>query len=85
MVIFFSPVRYFSIFLYDNGDIFGGSTLILFYDFSSLTFSSIVMITFYIPPKRLNLKCNRLCDGKIVLFTKKESIFAAYFLYSSIK
>ena len=43
------------------------------------------MITFYIPSKRLSLKCNGLFDGKVSLLNKTEYGSAVYFLYSCIK
>ena len=54
-----SPVRYsyLSILPDDNADIFTASLLILYYSFSSLVLSSIIMINFYILSKIFLLKC----------------------------
>ena len=59
--------------------IFAASPLILYYSFSSLIVSSVVMITFYILLKMLCLKRKGLSDGNVVSFTKKEHGFAVYF------
>ena len=56
----------------DNADIFAVSLLILYYSFSSLILLWIVMISFYIIPTRLLLKCSILSEEKVVWFTKEE-------------
>ena len=52
--------------------------LLLCYSFSSLIFSSIVVISFYIPSKKLFLKHKELSDARIVSITKKEYGFAIH-------
>ena len=68
-----TPVRYsyLSIFPGDKPDIFAASVLILYYNFSSLIFSSIIMINFYILSKRFFLKCEELSDARVVSITEK--------------
>ena len=64
----------------DNADIFVASLLIFYFIFSSLMLSSIVMISFYILPKRFFLKHEELSDARVVLINKKEYVFAVHFL-----
>ena len=61
-----SSVRYsyLSILLDDNADIFAASLLILYYSFSSLILSSIVMSRFYILSKRFFPKREELSDAR---------------------
>ena len=75
-----SPIRYsyLSILSCDNADIFAASQLILYCIvllyccFSSLIFSSIDMIAFYILYKGLHLKRERLSDARVESLTQKE-------------
>ena len=48
--------------------------------FSPLTLSSIVMISFYILPKRFFPKRKGLSDARVALITKNEYGFSAHFL-----
>ena len=79
-----SPVRYFIIFYSiladDSTDIFVGSVLLLYYTFSSLILSSMVMINFYIHSKIFFLKHEELSNGRVVSITKKEYVFVVHFL-----
>ena len=70
----FSPLKYsyLSILPEDNADIFAASLLMSYGSFSSSRLSSIVMINFYILPKRLFLKREELSDERVVSITKKE-------------
>ena len=56
----------------ENTDAFTAFLLILYFSFSSLILSPIVMITFYIVFKRLRLKRKRLSDGNVVLLIKNK-------------
>ena len=38
------------------------------------------MISFYIVPERLSLKCNELSNARVVSITKKEYYFAVHIL-----
>ena len=77
-----SPVRYLylSTFPDDSTDIFASSLLIPYYSFSSLIWSSIVMIKFYIPSKRFFLKREVLPDVRVASITKNEYSFAVHFI-----
>ena len=70
----FSPVKYsyLSILPENNADVFAASLLMLYGSFLSWCLSSIVMINFYILPKRLFLKREELSDERAVSITKKE-------------
>ena len=72
-----SPVRYsyLSIFPEDNADIFAASLLILYYNFSSLILSSIIVFSsFYILSERFFLKREALSDATVALRTKKNMV-----------
>ena len=57
----------------DNTDTDFAASLLTSYDsFSSLIFSSIVLISFYIIFKRFILKRERLSDARVPSITKKE-------------
>ena len=77
-----SPVRYLylSTFPEDSTDIFASSLLIPYYSFSSLIWSSIVMIKFYILSKRFFLKREVLPDVRVASITKNEYSFAVHFI-----
>ena len=66
-----SPVKcsYLSILSEDNLDIFATSLLMSYGSFLSSCLSSIVMINFYILPKRLFFKCEKLSDARVVSIT----------------
>ena len=68
---------YFTIFLENNADIFYASLLISYCSFSSLIFSLIVMISFYILSKRFFLKREGFSDARVIAITKKEYGFSA--------
>ena len=53
-------------------DIFSSPLLISYCKVSSLIFSSIDMISFYIPSKRFFLKYKGLSDARVASITKKE-------------
>ena len=67
------PVKYsyLSIFPDYNADIFAASLLISYCNFSSLILPSVVIISFYVLPKRFFLKRKRLSDARIVSITNK--------------
>ena len=72
-----SPVRYsyLSIFPEDNADIFAASLLILYYNFSSLMLSSIIVFSsFYILSERFSLKREASSDATVALITKKNMV-----------
>ena len=48
--------------------------------FLSLILLSVVMISFYILPKRFFLKRKRLSDARVVSITKNKYAFAIHFL-----
>ena len=77
-----SPVRYLylSTFPEDSTDIFASSLLIPYYSFSSLIWSSIVMIKFYILSKRFFLKREVLPDVRVASITKNEYSFTVHFI-----
>ena len=78
-----SPIRYsfISVFPDDNADIFAASLLILYWNFSSLILSSIiVMVSFYILSKRFFLKHEGLSDARVGSITQKEDGFTVHFL-----
>ena len=54
------------------GDIFAALLLISYCSFSSLIWSSLVMITLYIYFRRFFLNLNGLSNGKLVSLTKDE-------------
>ena len=68
-----STVRYscLSAFPDDNADIFAASLLLSYYSFPSLTWSSILLISFYICSKRFFLKREELSDGRVASITNK--------------
>ena len=63
---------YLSILPENNADVFAASLLMPYVSFSSSCLSLIVMINFYILPKRLFLKREELSDERVVSITKKE-------------
>ena len=71
---------YLSILPDNNADIFAASLLISYCSFSSLIFSSIVMINFYLVSKRFFLKREELSDARVVSITKTEYGCAVDFL-----
>ena len=79
-----SPVRYsYLSTLFDNkADIFPASLLISYYSFSSLTWSSTVMILLYFHLKTFFVNLKGLSDGKVVSSTKKEYCSPAIFYRS---
>ena len=82
-----SPGRYsyLSMFPDYNADIFPASLLILHCSPSFLILSSIVMTSFYVLPKWLVLKRERLSGARVASITKKEYGFAVHFLYRFTK
>ena len=64
----------------DNAHTFAGSLSISYGTFSSLIFSSIVMINVYIVSKRFFLKREGLPDARVLSITKKEYGFGVHFL-----
>ena len=50
-----------------------------YYNFSSLTLSPIVMISFYILSKSFSVKRNGLSDTRVASIAKKEYGFAIHF------
>ena len=69
----------------DNADIFAASLLIAYCSLSSLIFSSIGMISFYILSKKLFLERKGLPDARVVTITNFKYAFAVYFLQIFIK
>ena len=67
----------------NNADIFAASLLILYYIFSSLIVSSIVMISFYILSKRFFLKPEELSDARVVSIIKKNMVLQYIFYKDS--
>ena len=63
----------------DKVDTFATSLLISFYSFSSLIWSSIVMVLSYIYFKRIFQNLKGLSDRKVVSLTKKEYDSAVWF------
>ena len=55
-----------------NVDICAASLLILYFTFPSLILSSIVMISFYILPKRFILKYEEISDARVEPIAKKR-------------
>ena len=82
-----STVRnsYLSILPHDYADIIAASLLRLYYTFSSVILSSIVMISFYILFIRFFLKREELSDGRVVSTTKNEYGFPVHCLHRFIK
>ena len=63
----------------DNANIFAVHISISYCSFSSLTFLSIVMMTFYIHFTRFCLKRKRLSDVRVISLTKKGYGFTVFF------
>ena len=76
-----STVRnsYLSILPHDYADIIAASLLRLYYTFSSVILSSVVMISFY------TFKSEELSDGRVVSTTKNEYSFPVHCLHRFIK
>ena len=75
------PIRYsyLSIFSDNNIDIFAASLLIWHCSFSSLIFSSVIMISFHIFSKRLFLKFKGLSDARVQPLPEKNMALLCIF------
>ena len=71
---------YLSILSDHNTVIFAASSLTLYFRFSSLILSSVVMIILYIFCKQLRLSRKGLSAAKVVSITKKQYGFAGHVL-----
>ena len=78
-----SPViySYLSIFPDDNADTFAAFLLMLYYSFSSLIVSSVVMISFYILSKRFFLRRERLSDARVAGITVSTVLQNTFYKY----
>ena len=79
-----SPARYSYLSLLPD-DIYAPFLLMSYCSFLSLLLSTIAMISFYIPSKRLFQKRKRLSDAKVVSITKKKYGFGVHFLEKLMK